>query len=165
MLISAVEELKKENLNFHITVVGKKPFFSQSHISANLNELFTFRYKQTYIDLYNSVYQSDFIIINLDPDNVDDIKFRQTRVTGSSQLVYGFLKPALINKNFANFYYFNSSNSLIYENSNLSKVMKYAINMSNKKYKKLKDNLLLLSKEIYLSSLNNVKKTLKQITR
>ncbi len=165
LLISAAEEIKKENLKFHITVVGKVETFSRTNISESLKDNFSFKYKISYINLYKHVFNSDFIIINFDPNNSEDMKFQKIRVTGSSQLSYGFLKPVIINEKFASFYNFNYSNSLVYENSNFSKVLNYAININNKEYKKLQNNLLLLSKEIYSNSLNNVKNSLKEIIK
>ena len=163
LLISAVEKLKKEKFKFHIIVVGKRKTFSKKNICKNLRNNFTFKYNITYSELYTEVYDSDYIIINLDPDNEYDSKFMKIRVTGSVQLAYGFLKPVLIHKNFANFYKFNFSNSFIYENSTFDRVMKDAIKKKKKKYNKMQENLLLLSKEIYRNSFYNVKSSLNEL--
>ena len=88
--------------------------------------------------------------------------FNKIRVTGSAQLVHGFLKPTFIHKDFAKFYDFDYSNSIIYDNYNFTKAMKYAINMENHQYKKLQENLSLLSKKIYRESLYNLKNCLKE---
>ena len=75
-------------------------------------------------------------------------------------MAYGFLKPVLINNQFANFYKFDDSNSIIYDNSNFTKAVREAINMDNNKYKNIQDKLSLLSKDIYFESLYNLKKCL-----
>ena len=165
LLVSSAKKIKKENLKFHIMVVGRTGNFSKTNIPEDLKDNFSFKYRISYKELYKIVYNSDYIIINLDPNNAADVNFQKIRVSGSSQLVYGFLKPVLINEEFARFYNFNSSNSLIYDNSNFSKVMKDAINLHNKEYKKLQENLSLLSNEIYSRSLSKVKNCLKELMK
>ena len=157
ILIDAAEKIKNENLKFHVIVVGKTPTFSKRNISKKLKHNFTFKYNVTYSELYKEVYESDYIIINLNPDNKYDIQFTKIRVTGSAQLAYGFLKPVLIHKNFSKSYKFNSSNSFIYNNSDFIKNMKEAINLEDKDYQKLQEIMLFLSREIYMKSLNNIK--------
>ena len=90
-------------------------------------------------------------------------RFTKIRVTGSVQLAYGFLKPVIIHQDFAKIYNFNSSNSFIYDDSNFLSIMKDAINLDNARYQKMKENILLLSKDIYHKSLFNVKNSLNRI--
>ena len=119
--------IKAENLEFQVIVVGKWKIFTVKNISEKIKENFTFKYNISYSELYNEVNNSDFIIINLDPNNKNDKAFKTIRVTGSTQLVYGFLKPAIINTKFAPIYYFNQENSFIYENSNFTDTIRNAI--------------------------------------
>ena len=145
-LISAAEMIKNENLEFQVIVVGKWKTFTVKNISEKIKDNFTFKYNISYYELYNEVNNSDFIIINLDPNNKNDNTFKTNRVTGSAQLVYGFLKPAIINTKFAPIYYFNQENSFIYENSNFTDTIRNAIslsklNMKNEQYQKMKENL------------------------
>jgi hypothetical protein len=155
-LISAAEELKAENLEFQVIVVGKWNTFTTNNISEKIRENFTFKYNISYSELYNEVNNSDFIIINLDPNNLKDLAFKTSRVTGSAQLVYGFLKPAIINSKFAPIYYFNKDNSFIYENTNFTDIIRNAINMKNEEYQKMKKNLSKSVDYIYKISLKNV---------
>ena len=159
-LISELEKIKDENLEFHVVVVGKWNTFSYHNISAKLIDNFIFRYNISYLELYTEVINCDFIIINLDPNNKNDVEFKKTRVSGSLQLAYGFLKPVIINKDFAEIYKFNADNSFIYDNQNLNKIMKSAINLGNKNYKKMQANLKILANKIYKDSLNNLKNSL-----
>ena len=159
-LINALEEMKKEKKEFNVKVIGKWHTFSKAQISIMLKDNFIFKYEVPYYELYKEVYNSDFIIINLDPNKKDDIEFHKIRVTGSAQLSYGFLKPPFIHKDFANFYNFNYSNSIIYDNFNFTRSIRNAINMKNEDYKKLQYNLSLLAKQIYKKSLYNLKNAL-----
>ena len=159
-LIAAVNKLKDENLEFHIIVVGKWGTFTSNNISEKVIENFTFKYNISYSDLYNEVNNSDYIIINLDPNNTKNTAFKKTRVSGSVQLAYGFLKPVIINKDFAEIYNFSSDNSLLYEKWNFIDIMRNAINIKSAQYKKMQKNLKLLSNKIYNNSLYNVKNCL-----
>ena len=82
-----------------------------------MKNTFIFKFEASYSELYKSVESSDYIIIPLDSNNKIDIEYKYRRVTGSMQLVYGFLKPAIINKDFSSFYHLNRNNSLIYNNN------------------------------------------------
>ena len=156
LLISALEKLKDENLDFHVVVIGKWKTFTYHNVSDIIINNFTFKYNVSYSDLYNEVNNSDYIIINLDPNNKKDDAFKNTRVSGSVQLSYGFLKPVIICKDFAKIYYFNSKNSFLYENWNFVDKMRNAITIGHKRYEKMQKNLKLAIDKIYKDSLNNV---------
>ena len=157
-LISALEKIKEENLKFEIIVVGKWNYFSEYNISKRIKKHVCFKYNITYLELYKELYNSDYIIINLDPESKKDDSFKKSRVSGSIQLSYGFLKPPIINKDFAKIYGFNSNNSFLYDNSNLEKVMIDAIYLNNYKYKKMQKKLKKAASRIYSISLENIKK-------
>ena len=159
--IECVERLKEENFNFEIIVTGRSTAFNIEMISDNLIDNFIFKHKVSYSELYKAVDISDYIIIPITPNDRFSIDYRTFKVTGSIQLAYGFLKPALIHQEFSKFYNLDHKNSLIYNNSNLYEVMKKAILLNNMSYKKLQSNLHLIEKEIYKNSINNIKRTLK----
>ena len=129
-------------------------------IKPNLTDNFKFKYKISYSELYQAVERSDYIILPFNPKDKYSNEYKNFKVSGSMQLVYGFLKPALIHQEFANFYNLNNKNSLIYNNFNFYDVMKQAILLSNKIYKNLQDHLQLVERQIYKTSINNIKKTI-----
>ena len=155
-------QIKKENLTFEIIITGRNSKFNSNSIPKILNENFFFFEKVSFSKLYKIVKSSDYIFIPLDPENKKDIIFKNRKVTGSAQLVYGFLKPAIINQEFSYFYNFNSKNKilLIYNNSNLYNVMKKAILLKKKDYINLQRNLITTEKIIYQTSINNIKKVI-----
>ena len=156
-LVESVMQLKKENFTFEIIVTGRMPNFNSNSIPKILKEHFFFEHFASFSKLYKAIKSSDYIFIPLDPENENDIIFKHKKATGSAQLVYGFLKPAIINQEFANFYNFNLENSLIYNNSNLYNIMKKAILLKNKDYINLQKNLRVTEKKIYQASINNIK--------
>lgn len=162
-LIESATKLKSENYNFELIIAGRSKAFNLNQIDNNLRRNIIFKYEVSYSELYKAVISSDFIIIPLDPKNVNDNLYRTTKVTGSIQLVYGFLKPALIHQDFANFYYLNNESSFIYNNSNLYSIMKRAILLSNEDYKIIQKNLYNIEKYVSKISMNNIKKVINSI--
>ena len=162
-LIESVNLLHKENLNFEIIVTGRVSSFNSSCISSNISNNFIFNHNVSYSKLYQLVDNSDYIIILLSPDNKYDEKYKTKKVTGSYQLSLGFNKPCLINNEFADYYDFNSQNSLIYNDINLYSAMKKAILMNNTEYKKILHNLQIKTKEVYNISINNVKRAIENL--
>ena len=159
-LVQSITRLKRENLNFEIIVTGRSKTFTSKNISKYLNDIFIFKNEVSYYEMFKLVENSDYIIIPLNPKNKNDNEYKYRRVTGSIQLVYGFLKPAIINKDFSSFYYLNNKNSLIYNNTDFYNIMKKAILLSDSKYNNLRHNLMAIEKKIYNISINNIKKVL-----
>lgn len=159
-LIESSYKLKKEKYNFEIIISGRTKIFNSNSIPKYLSDTYIFKHMIPYHELYEVIKSSDFIIIPFSPDNKLDILYKTILVTGSAQLVYGFLKPVLINREFADFYHFNEQNSLVYNNQNFYEIMKKAILLSNRDYIKLITNLHSVEKKIYETSINNIKKLL-----
>jgi hypothetical protein len=134
-LILAAERFKNENLDFEVIVIGREKSFSKKDLSDNLKQNFKLKFKVKFEVLYEAVYSSDYIIINLYPHYKNNELFRRNRLTGSSQLSFGFYKPALIHKSFAEFYNMTSENSFLFDNSNFYEIMRKAILLNNQEYK------------------------------
>jgi len=162
-LILSAEKLKNENLDFEVIVIGKGKTFSKKDLSENIKENFKFKYKVIFKDLYEAVYSSDYIIINLYPNYKNNDLFRRNRLTGASQLSLGFYKLALIHKSFAEFYNMTSENSFLFDNFNFYEIMREAVLLNDKEYKKKQENLIKLSDSLYKISLDNIRKTLNSI--
>ena len=146
-----------------IFITGRTKLFNSNNISKNISDSFIYHYKASYFELYKIVENSDFIIIPLEIKNKYDKLFMTTRVTGSAQLSYGFLKPCLINQNFANFYNFNNKNSLLYNDSNLYDTMKKAILLNDQDYQQMRNNLNINVKKLYHISIENIQKMIKPV--
>jgi hypothetical protein len=163
-LIFAAEKLKNENLEFEVIVIGREEAFSTKNISENLKENFKFKYNVKFKELYEAVESSDYIIINLYPNYKNNDLFRRNRLTGSSQLSFGFYKLALIHKSFAGFYNMSSENSFLFDNSNFYEIMSEAILLDAQEYKKKQKNLIKLSDSLSKISLNNIIKSFNSIS-
>ena len=159
-LIESSEKLKMENFPFKVIITGRSSIFNISCIPKILIDNFKFNYNISYSKLYRLVENSDYIIIPLDPKSPYDITFKSRKSTGSIQLVYGFLKPAILNREFAYYYKLNKKNSLLYKDYDLYHAMKKAILLNKKEYKVMQKNLYFTQKYIYKVSINNLKKLL-----
>jgi hypothetical protein len=164
-LLESSERLKKENFYFEIIVTGRINNLNLRKIPEFLKDNYIFRHNCNYSQFYNVIQNSDYIILPLDPNRKFDREYNKYRSSGSIQLMLGFLKPTLINQEFAGIYHLNKENSLLYNNSNFYDIMKKAILLNNEEYKTIQNNLKKTAKEIYDISLNNVKKTLKSIIK
>lgn len=156
-LVKAAATLKQRGEEFEISVVGRKTHFTENDIPENLKENFKFKYGLPYKEMYEEVQKCDYVMISLDPENESDNVFKNLRMTGSGQLSYGFLKPMIINKEFAENYRASEKTGFIYENSTLTDAMSQAIKLNAKEYKIKQNNLKAVAKEIYKTSLENLK--------
>ncbi len=129
-LVEAAKTLKKEGENFEILVVGRSSDFTAKNIPENLKENFVFKHGLPYKGMYEEVQNSDYVIITLDPENENDNAFKNLRMTGSSQLSYGFLKPMIIHKEFAENYRASNKIGFIYEKSNFTDIMRQATSLT-----------------------------------
>jgi len=160
LLMKSSQKLKNESFEFELIVTGRSKTLNSDIIPNNLRENFIFKFNTPYNELYKAVESSDYIIIPLDPKSRNDQIYKKDIVSGSFQLVYGFLKPALVDEVFAAFQHLNNENSLIYNNNNFYNIMKKAILLKQYEYKNLQDNIRVLEKEIYAESINNIRKSI-----
>jgi len=163
-LLKSVQSLKNEKFNFEVIVIGRNKFFNITSVPKTIQSIFIFKQRVTYSELYKTVENSDFIILTLNPESKNDNLYRKSKVTGSAQLSYGFLKPCIIAQEFAYFYNFDDKNSLIYNHFNLYSAMKKAILLNNNEYKQLRINLYKIRKKLYSISIKNIKKLIPEIS-
>lgn len=154
LLLQVLEGLIAKNIDFKVIVIGK----GGSH---SLSETFLphieFRGRVNFQTLYDSMEKADFFLPLLDPEEPRHNRYFTSGVTGSAQLIYGFLTPPIIHEKFANFYGFNNKNSVIYHNC-LEDSLEKAICMPGDTYLTIRKSLEKLRDDIYLKSINNLRK-------
>ena len=159
ILFDIVEKLINNKIfNFHVTIIGGnienklKILLNKNHTSKYV----TFTGRIPYDIMYEYISKSDFLLPLLDPNR--HILYLNEKTSGSFQLVYGFNIPMIIQKNFAEKYEFNNSNSIIYNNNDdFFNKLNYSINMKNDEYIFLKNNLKKKIKNIEKNSIENLK--------
>ena len=89
-MISAIDKLNNENLQFEIIVTGRYKSLNKKKIPTKVKDKFIFKLDLSYLDLMKLVQTIDFILITLDKNNPGDNTYNDGRSTGSAQLSYGF---------------------------------------------------------------------------
>lgn len=158
ILFDAIRKLDSLGIErYEITIVGAYQEQIAS-LEPVLMEHIVLAGKLSFPEMYKVIEKSDYILLLLDPENPEHDRYLKDGTSGGFQLVYGFLKPCIIQEKFANAYNFNNFNSVVYkDNISLPDAMARAIKKSPKEYEILQNNLLTMEKEIYSESLENLR--------
>ena len=161
LLIDAVKSLHNNGIeNFKITVIG---IGELDELPVDIRRYFNILGRVDYQTMFDELEKSDFVLPLLDPEIEAHKRYMDSGTSGTFQLVYGFNKPCIIHKTFADIYGFNEKNSIIYEyNDKLQEAMQNAINMSNEEYKILKAELSYLENSIDEISFKNMERLLSE---
>lgn len=159
LLISSVKDLHNSGLsNFKVTIIGRGEI---DDIDTEIKKYFEILGRVDYQTMFGCLNKADFILPLLDPEIEDHKRYMDSGTSGTFQLVYGFNKPCIIHKTFADIYGFYEKSSIIYEsNDNLSESMHRAINMTNEEYINMQENLSSDVQIMEKHSLLNFKKIL-----
>ena len=159
LLIDSVEQLLKQGIsNFKITVIART---GKLNLPENIIPFIDFKGRLDYPQMYESLEKADFFLTLLDPDNPEHDRYITNGTSGSFQLIYGLVKPCIINKKFATVPGFDDKNSIVYEqNSDLVESMKKAIYMPTTDYEVMQNNLKEYADKLYQTSLENLKNIL-----
>jgi lipopolysaccharide biosynthesis glycosyltransferase len=155
-IIEAVKELDEKGIsNFKITVVGKGHI---KNIPQNIRKYFDMKGRLPFNKMYKEIEQSDFLLTAYDENNPMHVRYNTTGTSGNFQLVYGFLKPVVITRDFAPINEFDGLNSIIYESpENYAKAMEQAILLTKEDYANMQNRLKNTVDGIYKTSKNNLK--------
>lgn len=155
LLIDAVKSLHNNGIrNFKITVIG---IGELDELPEDIRQYFNILGRVDYQTMFDELEKADFILPLLDPETEAHKRYMTGGTSGTFQLVYGFNKPCIIHKVFADIYNFDETNSLIYENnSELSEAMKKAINIDSSEFIKLQQNLAHITEQITKKSIDNL---------
>lgn len=156
LLIDAVKELNQKGIkNFKVTIIGVGKL---EDIPEEIQYYFEILGRVDYQKMFEKLEQSDFILPLLDPNIKSHKRYMDSGTSGSFQLIYGFNKPCIIHKTFADIYNFDNSNSIIYpENEFLANKMIEAVELKNSEYLELETNLSKLVQSIDIKSRKNLK--------
>lgn len=163
LLISSIKDLINLGYNnFKLTIIsrlGKPPYEVY-----NLYKYINYKENLDYINMYKEIEEADFFLPMLNPENIEHIAYIKNKVSGSFQLILGFLKIAIINREFSAPYGLNEQNSIIYDNNeDLTNAMIRAIKMNNKQYLEKQNSLKEYRSKIYNQSLDNLKSVINNI--
>lgn len=153
LLFEACDKLfEKGIVDFSVKIIRNNMKIPEKY----LNNFQLFGYLD-FQSMYNEIQDSDFLLALIDQASV----MYTNKASGTYQLCYGFLKPIVIHKKFSDISGFNNKNSILYsDNGDLADAMEKCINMSGADYLSLVSALETSEKELYDTSLNNLKKVL-----
>ena len=160
LLTDALQKLTKIKQGlFKVTVIGNGEL---SDIDEGMRNYFDIKGALDFPEMFEELEQADFSLPLLDPYDQNHDRYLTTGTSGSFQLIYGFVKPCLINEKFAAYHRFTNHNSLIYkENTELVTAMEQAIEMSSREYAEMQRMLEKTSAEIYAESLDVIRRVLR----
>lgn len=158
LLINNFLTIDKE---YSIEIVARR---GSLDIPQTLQDKFNLTINASYEKLYQIVERSDFILALLDPTIEDHKRYLTCGTSGTFQLIYGFRKPCILHKDFADCYFLDQKNSIIYNNNDdLHNALLSSMEMDNMSYSKMVESLEDLYYRIYTDSANNFTKIAKEI--
>ena len=153
LLFEACDKLYERKINnFIVKIIGTG--IKIPDIYHNNFQIFGFL---NFEKMFEQIALSDFFLALIDQESIS----YTNKASGCYQLSYGFLKPILLHNKFSAVSGFTDENSILYNNNNeLADVMEKCINMSNDNYNHLVTALEKSQRELYNTSLNNLKKVM-----
>ncbi|MDD4058893.1 MAG: hypothetical protein PHO95_08375, partial [Bacteroidales bacterium] len=142
----------------HIDFIGRSIKFLISYLKNNSDEsqVISKLGRLCFPDMYAEIENADFIIVMIDKYNPKHQYYLNIVTSGIFQIIIGFHKPCIIQKDVAGVYRFTEKNCIIYEKNNLSPALTRAIQMTDIEYQHMTYNLDNLEKQIYNKSLENL---------
>jgi len=152
LFLSCDELYRRGKNNFRIKIIG-----NGLAVPQRFHGNFQFFGFLNFQEMYKEIAESDFILALIDQASV---KYTN-KASGSYGLSYGFLKPIVLHRKFSSVSNFTDENSVLYDhNDDLPNAMEKCINMPDNAYTKLTSSLEVSERELYTSSLNNLKEAL-----
>jgi hypothetical protein len=157
ILINAVLALDKAGIhNFKIIVIGQGKI---PVLPVSIRKYFDFRGRVDFPAMYTAMEDADFFLPLLDSGLPAHKRYMDHATTGSFQLIYGFIKPCIIQRPFAHKRGLTEKNSLLYDkNEELCTAMQKAIEMTDIEYEFLQDELQKLVDKIYENSKTTIRR-------
>lgn len=157
LLIEALRGLHESGArDFKVTVIGRG---SLRGVPPALRPHLEVLGRVDFRMLYAQMERADFFLPLLDPVNPAHDRYLTTGTSGSFQLIYGFRKPCLIARKFAQLNGFDEGNALLYEdNAGLTGAMGQALQMSAARYKELQGALGAMADALYAQSRENLRR-------
>ena len=158
-ILNAAEKLVDRGIkNFRIIVIGKG---NLRGVSKALEKHVELRGALPFSDMFDTIEEADFFLTAYELPKHS--RYITSGTSGSFQLIYGFLKPCIINSDFAEINKFDPSNSIIYKTSDeYADAMERAIKMGIKDYSKMRDALSDTVLQINAESLSNLRKAISE---
>ena len=156
LIVDSVKGLyDKGYRNFKVTVIGKGHL---KYIPKELHPYIDIKGRLPFDKMYDEIEKADFMLTSYNENSSAHRRYITTGTSGNFQLCYGFGKPCLMIRSFAEINGFNDSNSILYDrNEDYVSAMERAINMSQEEYLSVQKNLMQYADNLYQISKENLK--------
>ena len=160
-IIEAVKKLVDNGItDFRVTVIGKGKL---KDIPQEVRPYLDIKGRLNFYRMYEELEKADFMLTSYDPENELHQRYNTVGTSGNFQLVYGFGKPCIIVKDFAEINGFTEKNSIIYNTpADYADAMQKAIAMSAENYAAMQKNLCEYANDIYNESRNNLEQLIRE---
>ncbi len=136
-----------------ITVIGQ----NKPQIPEALSDIFDLRGRCSYQELFQTILSCHAILMLLDPENNDHLRYCSGVVSGNINLSYGFHCPVIIESKFARCYDISNENGFVYEgNDKLFDAIMRAMTISPGEHYAVRKALNTMANEKYAESLNSL---------
>lgn len=158
ILYHALQNISPDILKkIKITVIG----FKIPEIPEHLKNFFILPGRCSFQQLFKTLQVSDAILMLLDPENPEHLRYCSGIVSGNINLSFGFHCPMVIEKVFADYYGISEKNGFVYDgNDSLAQILTTLSGMSADDYDKIRTSLAGEAEKKYVDGLDNLKKLL-----
>jgi hypothetical protein len=111
--------------------------------------------------LFSALVKCKYILILINPRSVEHEHYLTYTTSGSKQLVLGFKKVPIIHEEVASKYGFDATNSILYNNTNLSSAL---LSVFSRSHGNMINSIITLKNTIYKLSINNLMTAISKIT-
>lgn len=150
-LIQTLLEVVKVEPAIEVAIIGLNTFCVPDALRSQV----VIKGRLSFAELYEEVEQTSYILALLNPENPEHERYLTTSVSGAIQLSYGFRKPLVIQRRFADHYGFTSATAVVYERE-LRDAMLAAIKMPLADYMAMQGELGRTAEALYEESLSNL---------
>ena len=160
-IINAVKKLHERGItNFKVTVVGKGKL---DDVPQEIHPYLDLKGRLNFDKMYEELEKADFMLTAYDPENELHQRYNTVGTSGNFQLAYGFGKPCIIVREFAELNGFSEENSVIYDcAASYADAMQQAIEMSADVYCSKQRKLCDYASQLYAQSRENLLKLIRQ---
>ena len=143
----------------HVDFIGRTINFLMAYLKNNSNEsnVISKLGRLCFWEMYTEIENTDFIIVMIDSQKHQHQHYLKYSTSGVFQLILGFKKVCLIQRDVANIFGFTEKNCIMYDGENLASTLEVAVSLSENEYQDKLNNLDEFELEIYQKSLENLR--------
>jgi hypothetical protein len=155
LLFDGIRKLADDGrTDFEVILIGR---YGQLNIPPDLSDMISVYSNAPYEDIYSRMEDADYFLPLLDSSVPTHRRYLSHGTSGSTQLVYTFAKPCLIEEAFAERFSYNAENSIIYKDgTGFYEALKTAMDITPDAYRAMQEKLIEVRDRKLAQSLENL---------